>query len=105
MGNLKRPTIFSIDRRHQRRNDIATDQIFRAATPQIVCVEQQRQLSQLAPRPCRRGALGELAEIVTLRSASADLGHCNHAPVAFVFNEMLAVTDGDHGANAICARS
>ena len=28
MGNLKRPTIVSMDRRHQRRNDIATDQIF-----------------------------------------------------------------------------
>lgn len=104
MGNLKRPTIVSMDRRHQRINDIATDQIFRG-NPPIVGVEQQRQLSQLAPRPCRSGALGELAEIVTLRSASADLGHCNHAPVAFVFNEILAVTDGDHGANAICARS
>ena len=104
MGNLKRPTIVSMDRRHQRRNDIATDHIFRD-NPPIVGVEQQRQLSQLARRPCRSGALGELAEIVTLRSASADLGHCDHAPVAFVFNEMLAITDGDHGANAICARS
>src|SRR5258705_7328148 len=103
MGNLKRPTIFSMDRRHQRRNEYR-DRPNLPRQPPIVGVEQQRQLSQLAPRPCRSGALGELAEIVTLRSASADLGHWNHAPVAFVFNEMLAVTDGDHGANAICAR-